>query len=214
VPGGVRFDLTADAALRLAERLAVAWEKVEASAGLFFESPSARNRTDGTGLLDQALAAQLGMVGPSARASGLTVDLRRSHPFAPYTTSHVPAATAPGGDVHARAWVRFEEARHSAGLVDGWLRDLPPGEVLMEQSPRSPLRLQPHRLVVSLVEGWRGELCHVVTTDGDGRFARYKVVDASFHNWMALALAMRGEQISDFPLCNKSFNLSYSGHDL
>jgi Ni,Fe-hydrogenase III large subunit len=69
-------------------------------------------------------------------------------------------------------------------------------------------------MVVSLVEGWRGELCHVVVTDGAGRFARYKVVDPSFHDWKGLELAMRGEQISDFPLTNKSFNLSYSGHDL
>jgi Ni,Fe-hydrogenase III large subunit len=209
VPGGVRFDLPADAAARLADRLASAWEKVEEAAGLFFESPSVRNRTDGTGLLDQALVVQLGMVGPSARASGLLIDLRRSHPFVPYTTTHVPAVTASGGDVHARAWVRFEEARHAAGLVDGWLRDLPPGEVRVDLPA-----LAPGQLVVSLVEGWRGELCHVLATDGDGRFARYKVVDASFHNWMGLPLAMRGEQISDFPLCNKSFNLSYCGHDL
>ncbi len=209
VPGGVRFDLPAEAAGRLADRLAATWVKVEEAAGLLFESPSVRNRTDGTGVLDQALAALLGQVGPSARASGLPLDLRRSHPFAPYTTTHVPATTASGGDVHARAWIRFEEARLSAGLVDTWLRDLPPGEV------RAAIpALAPGRLVVSLVEGWRGELCHVVSTGGDGRFARYKVVDASFHDWMGLAMALRGEQISDFPLCNKSFNLSYCGHDL
>jgi Ni,Fe-hydrogenase III large subunit len=209
VPGGVRFDLPADAAARLADRLDASWKKVEAAAGLFFESPSVRNRTDGTGLLDAAQATQLGMVGPAARASGLGLDLRRSHPFLPYTTSHVPATSASGGDVHARAWVRLEEARLAAGLVDRWLRDLPAGPVRLPVPP-----LPPHRLVASLVEGWRGELCHVVATDGAGRFARYKVVDASFHNWMGLALALRGEQISDFPLCNKSFNLSYCGHDL
>ncbi len=72
----------------------------------------------------------------------------------------------------------------------------------------------PDRLVVSLVEGWRGEICHAVRTGPDGRFVRYKIVDPSFHNWMGLQLAMRGQQISDFPLCNKSFNLSYAGHDL
>ena len=70
------------------------------------------------------------------------------------------------------------------------------------------------RLVVSLVEGWRGEICHVALTNRDGRFARYKIVDPSFHNWQALAMALRDQQISDFPLCNKSFNLSYCGHDL
>jgi len=67
---------------------------------------------------------------------------------------------------------------------------------------------------VSVVEGWRGGICHVVLTDSRGGFARYKVVDPSFRNWFGLALAMRGQQVSDFPLCNKSFNLSYSGHDL
>ena len=74
--------------------------------------------------------------------------------------------------------------------------------------------LKPDHLVVSLVEGWRGEICHVALTDGQGRFSRYKIVDPSFHNWIGLAMALRDQQISDFPLCNKSFNLSYCGHDL
>ena len=74
--------------------------------------------------------------------------------------------------------------------------------------------LRPDALAVSLVEGWRGEICHVAMTDADGRFARYKIVDPSFHNWIGLAMALRDQQISDFPLCNKSFNLSYCGHDL
>jgi len=209
VPGGVRFDLPVAAAVRLADRLDTTREKVEEAAGLFFESPSVRNRTDGTGVLERGAVAKLGMVGPAARASGLPVDVRRSHPFAPYAAAAVPVATAESGDVHARAWVRLQEVRHSARLVGAWLRDLPPGPV------RAALpALGPDRLVVSLVEGWRGELCHAVSTDGAGRFARYKVVDASFHDWAGLALALRSEQISDFPLCNKSFNLSYCGHDL
>jgi len=209
VPGGVRFDLPAGAAVRLADRLAVAWERVEEAAGIFFASPSVQNRIDGTGPLTAETAARLGMVGPAARASGLPVDVRRSHPFAPWSSAVVPAVTASSGDVYARAWVRLEEARRSARLVGGWLRDLPPGAVRAALPP-----LGPGRLVVSLVEGWRGQLCHAVTTDGAGRFARYKVVDASFQNWMGLAQAMRGEPISDFPLCNKSFNLSYAGFDL
>ena len=209
VPGGVRFDLTAEAAERLRARLADTRRKVEAAAALFFESPSVRNRLDGTGVLSRAQAAQLGLVGPAARASGLPVDVRRSHPFAPYRPSTAPAAPAATGDVGARARVRLEEARQSAELVDGWLGALPAGPA---RAPMPPL--PPGRLAVSLVEGWRGELCHVVSTDAAGRFERYKVVDASFHNWMGLQLAMRGEQISDFPLCNKSFNLSYCGHDL
>jgi Ni,Fe-hydrogenase III large subunit len=74
--------------------------------------------------------------------------------------------------------------------------------------------MKPDALVVSLTEGWRGEICHVAMTDAAGRFSRYKITDPSFHNWLGLALALRSGQISDFPLCNKSFNLSYCGHDL
>jgi Ni,Fe-hydrogenase III large subunit len=208
VPGGVRFDLPGDAAGRLADRLAATWEKVVEAAGLFFESPSVRNRIDGTGVVSRDSAALLGLVGPAARASGLPVDVRRTHPFAPYG-EQFPLVTATSGDVFGRAWVRLEEARHAARLVGQWLRALPAGPVHL---PPPPLR--PDGLAVSLVEGWRGELCHAVATGPDGRLARYKVVDASFHDWMGLQLAMRGEQISDFPLCNKSFNLSYCGHDL
>ena len=85
--------------------------------------------------------------------------------------------------------------------------------------PEGPVRaeigaLSPNHAVVTLVEGWRGEICHVALTNAAGKFAHYKVVDPSFHNWMGLALALRDQQISDFPLCNKSFNLSYCGHDL
>ena len=89
------------------------------------------------------------------------------------------------------------------------LRELPKGPARVECPP-----LGPSRFCVSLVEGWRGEICHVAMTDDAGRFSRYKVVDPSFHNWTGLAMALRDQQISDFPLCNKSFNLSYCGHDL
>ena len=78
----------------------------------------------------------------------------------------------------------------------------------------TPKELEPNALSVSLVEGWRGEICHVALTDVMGRFEHYKVVDPSFHNWFGLAMSLRDQQISDFPLCNKSFNLSYCGHDL
>ena len=94
-----------------------------------------------------------------------------------------------------------------------------PGELRVPLAPRGAdgdrgHGLRPNTLAVSLVEGWRGEICHVALTDAEGRFARYKIVDPSFHNWTGLALALRDQQISDFPLCNKSFNLSYCGHDL
>ena len=77
-----------------------------------------------------------------------------------------------------------------------------------------PQALKTNKMALAMVEGWRGEIVHVVMTDSRGHIIRYKIKDPSFHNWMAVAIAVRGVQISDFPLCNKSFNLSYAGHDL
>jgi Ni,Fe-hydrogenase III large subunit len=114
-----------------------------------------------------------------------------------------------GGDVFARARVRWLEMQRS-------------GRYLVEQIPSAPRgetrvairRLSADALAVALVEGWRGEVCHVALTDDNGRMRSYKVVDPSFHNWSGLALSMRTQAVSDFPLCNKSFNLSYCGFDL
>jgi Ni,Fe-hydrogenase III large subunit len=209
IPGGVRFDLADEAAARLAARVQDAWERVDAAAALFFQSPSVRDRTEATGVVSRETAASLGLVGPCARASGLAVDVRRSHPLPAYDARPIPMELGETGDVHARALIRFEESRHSAAFVVAALSTLPPGPVAVDVGP-----LAPGKLAVSLVEGWRGEICHAIATGADGRFARYKVVDPSFHDWMGLQLAMRGGQVSDFPLCNKSFNLSYSGHDL
>ena len=105
--------------------------------------------------------------------------------------------------------MRWLECSHSAEYARAILRDLPSGE-----RQRTPGPLAPDSIALSLVEGWRGEICHAAVTDGQGRLRRYKIVDPSFHNWTALAMVMRDQPISDFPLCNKSFNLSYSGHDL
>jgi Ni,Fe-hydrogenase III large subunit len=209
VPGGVRFDLDAGAASGLADRVEKAWERVEEATRLLFESPSVRNRFDGTGVVTRETCVALGLVGPAARACGVSRDVRRDHATGVFRFLHVPVVTGETGDVFARGWVRRLEAERSVEFVLRQLRALPGGPV------RAPCPLPaPGRLVVSLTEGWRGELCHVVETDRDGSFLRYKLVDPSFHNWMGLSMAMRGEQISDFPLCNKSFNLSYCGHDL
>jgi Ni,Fe-hydrogenase III large subunit len=124
--------------------------------------------------------------------------------------AQVPLSRSRSGDVFARAWVRWLEIEHSAAFVREQLSSLPDGPVRL---PAIALP-RPGHLCVSLAEGWRGEICHVAVTDGAGSLARYKIVDPSFHNWSGLALAMRGQEISDFPLCNKSFNLSYCGFDL
>ena len=114
------------------------------------------------------------------------------------------------GDVLARAEQRWEEAYAAEAWIDKMLDELPGGPVGVENMPAPA----PEHLSVALVEGWRGEVCHVAITDAAGCFASYKITDPSFHNWQGLAMALRGEQISDFPLCNKSFNLSYCGFDL
>ena len=209
VPGGLRHDLPPDAARRLADRVDHAWERTAGAARVFFRAASVRNRTDHAGVVPRDLARQLGLVGPAARASGVAVDVRTTHPFAPYGATPITLVTQGGGDVSARARLRRDEAQRSAAFVSTALRKLPDGPVRVDVPAPAP-----GRLVVSLVEGWRGEICHAVRTGPDGRVARYKIVDPSFHNWMGLQLALRGQQISDFPLCNKSFNLSYAGHDL
>ena len=109
----------------------------------------------------------------------------------------------------ARAYVRWLEIQRSIAFVREQLTSLPGGAVRQAVGP-----LAPNHLAAGLVEGWRGEICHVAITDQQGRLARYKIVDPSFHNWMGVAMALRDQQISDFPLCNKSFNLSYCGFEL
>ena len=105
--------------------------------------------------------------------------------------------------------MRWLEIQRSLAFIQEQLKSLPAGDIAAPVGV-----LAPQSLAVALTEGWRGEICHVALTGADGRLAAYKVVDPSFHNWMGLALALRRQQISDFPLCNKSFNLSYCGHDL
>jgi Ni,Fe-hydrogenase III large subunit len=155
------------------------------------------------------MAEELGLVGPAARAFGLSRDARLNHAAGIYQFCQIPTAGADSGDVFARAYVRWLEIQRSLTFLQEQLGALPGGPIA---GPAGALA--DGQLAVALVEGWRGELCHVGITDGAGRLARYKVVDPSFHNWTGLAYALRNGQISDFPLCNKSFNLSYCGHDL
>jgi Ni,Fe-hydrogenase III large subunit len=166
-------------------------------------------RLEGTGIVSQETAMEIGLVGPAARASGIKRDVRNDYPFGIFRMTNLPVASSFFGDVCARTMIRWQEAQKSMDFIDEQLRQLPGG------SHRSKAaQLMPGKLAVALTEGWRGEICHVAITDENSRFARYKIVDPSFHNWQGLAMALRGQQISDFPLCNKSFNLSYCGFDL
>jgi Ni,Fe-hydrogenase III large subunit len=208
-PGGVRFDLDAERVGRFQERLDAAYRDVTGAATLLWNSLSVQARFEGTGVVTAETAIALGMVGPAARACGLENDVRHDFPDGIYRFAHAPISTWSTGDVFARAYVRWIEIQRSVAFIREQLRELPDGPTRVNVGA-----LNPEHLVVSLVEGWRGEICHVALTDEQGRFSRYKIVDPSFHNWMGLALALRDQQISDFPLCNKSFNLSYCGHDL
>jgi Ni,Fe-hydrogenase III large subunit len=208
-PGGVGFDVDAALVSDLQQRLDAAERDTENAVELLWNSSSVMARFEDTGRLPQEVAQRLGLVGPAARACGLQRDVRHDHPSGVFRFAHIPVSTWNTGDVFGRAYVRWLEVQRSIAFVREQLRNLPPGDV------GRPLgHLAPEQIAVALAEGWRGELCHVAVTDGQGRFAHYKVVDPSFHNWIGLAYALRGQQISDFPLCNKSFNLSYCGHDL
>ena len=208
-PGGVGFDLDAAGAAELRRRLEAARDDVREAAELLFGTATVVARFEGTGIVAEKDAQEIGLVGPAARASGLTRDVRRDHPSGVYRDVAFRPALATTGDVQGRAMVRWLEIQHSVGFILERLGTLPEGPVHASMGP-----LSGDHLAVSMTEGWRGEICHVALTDREGRYARYKVTDPSFHNWFGLALALREGQISDFPLCNKSFNLSYCGHDL
>ena len=208
-PGGTGFDCSPGQAADLLKRLEGLRRDYAGAVELLWNSPSVLARFENIGRVSRADALALGLVGPAARASGIERDVRHDHPFGLYRTSQALMRTQPGGDVMARALVRWSESLASMEFVHDRLNSLPGGEVLHACGKASR-----QRLAVALVEGWRGEVCHVAITDASGKFLRYKVKDPSFHNWSGLALSLRNEQISDFPLCNKSFNLSYCGFDL
>lgn len=208
-PGGCRHDLDAERRATLAQRLKTAVADVEQASAWLWDAASVRARFESVGTVFPNQATEIGLVGVAARACGLVRDVRYDHPAGWHRFVQAPVAVWPGGDVFARTRVRWLELQRSGQFVEEQLM-APPDGVIFEQLP-SPA---PNTLAISLVEGWRGEVCHVALTDGAGRFRRYKIVDPSFHNWIGVALALRGTAISDFPICNKSFNLSYCGFDL
>lgn len=208
-PGGVGFDVDSERVDQLLVRLGMAFDDVTNAVNLLWNTPSVLARFEDTGAVTRSDCEALGLVGPAARACGVERDVRHEFPTGIFRFAHIPVSTCHTGDVFARALVRWLEVQRSAAFVGEQLSTMPDGPHHTELAA-----LAPDRLVISLVEGWRGEICHVAMTNEQGRFAFYKIVDPSFHNWMGLALALRNQQISDFPLCNKSFNLSYCGHDL
>lgn len=209
-PGGVRFSLDADLRRKMTDRLTAVEADLVSAVPLMFDAPSVQARFEGTGVLPSALARQIGLVGVAARACGLSHDVRTQFPYGAYRFDTLPISTYETGDCFARAYVRWLEVEQSLEFIKRQLGTPESGNGRKIEAGS----LKKNRLAVALTEGWRGEICHVAATDEQGKFAFYKVVDPSFHNWFGLAQALRDQQISDFPLCNKSFNLSYCGHDL
>ncbi|NQV28913.1 MAG: NADH-quinone oxidoreductase subunit C [Rhodopirellula sp.] len=208
-PGGTRWDIDDAMADELTKRTEAAFRDVTGAVELLWNTPTVMARFENCGEVPREFADDLGLVGMAGRACGIDRDARRDFPSGMYRFAQLPVAVWATGDVFARAYVRWLEIQRSIPFILDQLQALPRGPVKRPMGP-----LQPDSLVVSLTEGWRGEICHVAITDTAGQFAHYKVVDPSFHNWIGLAMALRDQEISDFPVNNKSFNLSYSGHDL
>ncbi len=214
-PGGVKLDVDQ----QLAEKILASLEEngrnlLDATAQMF-DAQSVLDRFENTGTVSRDTAKAIGLVGMAARASGIKVDIRATHPYGNYSKRNIIPTTDESftGDVLARAEVRRRELEVSLELAKLNLKELAENNA-PEKTQKALLECAPSSIAVSLVEGWRGEICHTAITDENGHFRRYKVVDPSFHNWFGLAMALRDGQISDFPICNKSFNLSYCGHDL
>ena len=207
VPGGVACALPAD--LDLGSEVARLVADFDEIVQISLRNTILVDRLEGTGQLDRKTAADYGTLGYVARASGIDADARRDHPFAAYGDLSFAVPVLDSGDVHARAIVRVLEASASVELIHQAVAAMPAGPL---SAPLGPL--PPFTPAFGLAEGWRGTIVHWVMAGGDGSLYRVKVKDPSFVNWPALSLAIPNNIVPDFPLCNKSFNQSYSGNDL
>ena len=209
-PGRNQFPFTPELGKRLFEILDVYEPDFLEMNKQLFQLPSALSRFERTGVVSYDDVLAIGTVGMAARMSGLNRDTRTSHPFALYGELNHEPVVKHHGDVYSRVQIRREEIKQSMKYVRTLIQNVPE---IVEKEPAFGTP-KPNSFTLSLVEGWRGEICHCAIIGEQGELVHYKVKDPSFHNWLALALAVRNNEISDFPICNKSFNLSYSGHDL
>jgi len=209
VMGGVGFDLDLDMIEDFKKRLLTAQQDLKEISELFFHRSSVLSRFEEVGVVSISTAKELGLVGPSARASGNGLDVRTDYAFGMYRFYNIPMSMLTSGDVYGRAMIRWVESQRSIEFLLEMLNQIPRGDLKAKVEASKP-----NHMALAMVEGWRGETVHVALTDSQSRIYRYKIKDPSFQNWIGLAMAVRGTQISDFPICNKSFNLSYAGHDL
>lgn len=209
VPGGVLNDLDERATARLLAELDVLAKAVADLRSIYDDHAGLQDRFIGAGAVAPELAVQLGLCGLAGRASAQAWDLRAQFPTAPYDRLDVHMATHRNGDVAARVTVRFDEVHEAIRLCRLILRGMPGGSIF-SAVPKCPA----HAHGVGWVEGWRGEVFIALETGADNRIHRLHPHDPSWQNWPLLEHAVLGNIVPDFPLINKSFNLSYSGHDL
>jgi len=212
VPGGVRADLGKDGAAATQALLRSIRQRFPELVELYDNTASLQNRTMTTGILTPELARQYGAGGFVGRASGRSWDARKGPGYAPYTDLSFDVPVRKEGDVDARVWVRILELEQSVRLLEQILERIPDGPVRREIGGSA--RRKPSAEGLALVEGFRGDILAWVRVAADGKIARCHLRDPSWFQWPLLEAAIAGNIVADFPLCNKSFNCSYSGHDL
>jgi Ni,Fe-hydrogenase III large subunit len=209
VPGGVARDITPEHASRMSDECTMLEQQIRIVRDIYDEHAGLQDRFRTCGIVTPALAAQLGLTGMAGRASGQARDLRCDFPSAPYDSLAVRKAGAAEGDVAARVAVRFDETLESLRLIQNIVKAIPVGEI------HAPMPDIPeYKLGLGYVEGWRGPVLLALTSGPAGSIRRCHPHDVSWTNWPVLEHAVIGNIVPDFPLINKSFNLTYSGHDL
>lgn len=211
--GGVNFDINKDLSKTIVDMLDGVAKTVDRTTNVMLKSPTVISRLERTGVVNTENAKALGAVGMAARASGVDLDSRFDMNDTWYTSLDVVKPFKATGDVHSRFKLRYKEIKQSMKIVKKLLKRL---EEFSTESIKEEVKyeLTPNSFVISVTEGWRGEVVHTAITGMNGELIKYKIKDPSFNNWYMLAMAVRNNGISDFPLCNKSFNLSYCGNDL
>ncbi len=209
VPGGVARDIAPDSAASLRAFLADVRVTFPRLIELYDNTASLQDRTVTTGIVRQDYARQFGAGGYVGRASGRGFDARRNPGYAPYDALKFEVPVLEAGDVNARLWIRIREVEQSLSLIEQVLDRLPDGKTKLPVKSNSRICEG-----MGLAEAFRGDVLVWLLLDGKGRVARCHLRDASWFQWPLLEVAIEGNIVADFPLCNKSFNCSYSGHDL
>jgi len=212
VPGGVAADIAEDGGKHIRSLIGTVNSTFPELVSLYDNTASLQDRTVTTGVLVPELALQYGAGGYVGRASGRSFDARRWPGYPPYAKLTFDIPLREDGDVDARVWIRIEEVRQSVALIDQILAGLPGGPFIVDMTRTGKARAD--REGAALVEGFRGDVFAWVRLARDGRIAAAHLRDPSWFQWPLLEAAIEGNIVADFPLCNKSFNCSYSGVDV